>query len=146
MILQAAACAQFRGGEKRSHVIGFDSMFRSGQQFQCEQFARACVGKSRKPEFVHGARRVEHRDKLLGSHISAGPQTACGGRSRFPFRWRSGGKVAIGLYIYFCLYVGYAKFRGMIGESQKPEPFQSVVHMLETSLQSCATSQGFKFG
>lgn len=39
--------------------------------------------------------------------------------------------MAIGLYIYFCLCSGYAKFRGMICESQKTEPVQSVVDLVK---------------
>lgn len=52
-------------------------------------------------------------------------------RAGFPLGGRRSGQVAIGHYIYFSLSVGYAKFCGMIGESQKPEPIQPVIDVLE---------------
>ena len=138
LVFQTAASEEFRRRKKGSHVVWFDPMLRNVQQFDRQRFAWSRVRKTSEPEIVQRARDLEDRDELAWTEINTRSSGPGDGGAGLPLWRRRGRQVAIGLYIYFCLYVGYAKFRGMIGKSQKPEPIQPVVDMFEAGLQNGA--------
>lgn len=138
LILDRATLAEFCCSEKSSDVVRLYPMLWERQALNCQGFVRTSILQPRQREIVQSP-DFKKRDEVVGTHVTTGTQSPRDSGAGPPIRWRSSRKVAISPYIYFSLHVGYAKFQGMVSESQEAEPSQAPVDVPEACLLGCPT-------